>query len=112
VAGLAVGASILVALAGCNRGPWEIKAASGAPLCTISRGMPRSAVLTACGNPQTGGALRKTGDWSAGGLRLCSAPADVYGCTFVLYDCDGLLRRVTQGWPDESVHIADPLNCK
>ena len=108
---LALAACLLLA-GGCNRGPWEIKDDAGTRLCTVSRAMKRDSVLIACGNPTTGGALRKTGDWSLRGLRLCSAPADVYGCTFVLYDCDGLLREVTPGWPHESVSIADPLDCK
>jgi hypothetical protein len=95
---------------GC--GSWHIKDAAGVRRCTVQSGWTQPTVRSHCGDPSHHGWQRKTGDWSLHGLRMCSAPVDIYDCTFVMYNCDGLVKGVSRGWPAESIEAPDVTDCK
>ena len=109
ISGFVCGALVMFSV-GCG-GPWDINNQSGGRRCTVERGWTKAVVRERYGAPSAGGTQRKTGDWSLRGLKMCSADVDLYGCYFVLYNCAGLVKKVTLGWPGESVDVPAPVDC-
>jgi hypothetical protein len=89
---IAIAAAIVLSLYVWNRERrWTLKDQYSHSLCRVQSGWTQQEVAVHCG-------ARWVGAWQpkvpAGGLQMCSAPADIYGAKVVLYGCDGKVQAV------------------